>query len=537
MENLAITEPTPKASWRRMRGLYNGSPHPATALVAGVNPGVDNMPASSHEGVTPTITYNQGTTTTGTPLAGAPSAIGTYTVVANFAGASRLHQCDEPPRLHSRSSAPVYQFLGQFSQRRLGHGQQLVARTRSNRRRRCSNHFAGQLHCHAFGRDHRFGPQHHIRCSDHFSGGILQVATNINLNGGSLTLSGGDSVWRDSQWFQRAELVTTAQGGTLDGVTIGANSTLDSSKGVAMVLNGLTLNGTALLGYTSDIGGYDLYMPGGLFFQGSQTLSGSGAVSSNITADPGDGGICGVFAVDNGGPATLTIGSGITVQGGDLNVGWGTYQVLSLSGLSNAIAGSTDAMVISRATITTSTGKTIALDNVTNDGAVRTNGGMVSFGGSDNGGTIAIGVSGTLDLGGTFSTLGLGLGTVQNTGGTVQLTGTLNNTGATLALTAATGSWDLWGGTIQGGTITGTGGSALVLTAAGGTLSGVTIGAGAPVNGGAGNTKVIFQVDVAVLTIVGSLTLNGTLDVGPANGYGSLTFSGTQTLGGTGQMV
>ena len=37
------------------------------------------------------------------------------------------------------------------------------------------------------------------------------------------------------------------------------------------------------------------------------------------------------------------------------------------------------------------------------------------------------------------------------TGGAVNLTGTLLNTGATLALTAATGSWAVVGGTIDGG--------------------------------------------------------------------------------------
>ena len=42
---------------------------------------------------------------------------------------------------------------------------------------------------------------------------------------------------------------------------------------------------------------------------------------------------------------------------------------------------------------------------------------------------------------------------VQQTGGTVNLTGTLNNTGATLTLNATTGSWNLAGGTINGGTL------------------------------------------------------------------------------------
>jgi hypothetical protein len=42
--------------------------------------------ASSLEGVTPTLTYYSGSKATGTPLAAAPTAVGTYTAVATFAG-------------------------------------------------------------------------------------------------------------------------------------------------------------------------------------------------------------------------------------------------------------------------------------------------------------------------------------------------------------------------------------------------------------------------------------------------------------------
>ena len=58
-------------------GTYTGQPFPATAKVTGIN------------GVTPgtaTLAYYSGTTATGTPLPGAPSGLGTYTVVANFTG-------------------------------------------------------------------------------------------------------------------------------------------------------------------------------------------------------------------------------------------------------------------------------------------------------------------------------------------------------------------------------------------------------------------------------------------------------------------
>ena len=69
-----------------------GSPLPATATVAGVVPGVDKTPGPTLDGVAPSLTYFSGTYTTiaqlagVTPLSGAPSAIGSYTVEAYFPG-------------------------------------------------------------------------------------------------------------------------------------------------------------------------------------------------------------------------------------------------------------------------------------------------------------------------------------------------------------------------------------------------------------------------------------------------------------------
>ena len=65
-------------------GVYDGDPIPGTATVAGV----DDSPASSLEGISPVLTYYAGSTATGTPIAGAPTTAGTYTVVASFAGSA-----------------------------------------------------------------------------------------------------------------------------------------------------------------------------------------------------------------------------------------------------------------------------------------------------------------------------------------------------------------------------------------------------------------------------------------------------------------
>ena len=65
-------------------GAFTGSAYPASATVAGVS----GMYAASLESVTPSLTYYSGSTATGTPLAGAPSASGVYTVVARFGGST-----------------------------------------------------------------------------------------------------------------------------------------------------------------------------------------------------------------------------------------------------------------------------------------------------------------------------------------------------------------------------------------------------------------------------------------------------------------
>ena len=84
-----------------------------------------------------------------------------------------------------------------------------------------------------------------------------------------------------------------------------------------------------------------------------------------------------------------------------------------------------------------------------------------------NTGTIS--ATGTaVNLGGSFTLESLG--TLNRAGGTVNLTGTLNNVGTTLALNATTGSWNLLGGTIVGGTLSESGGAELFFTSSGGTL-------------------------------------------------------------------
>ena len=67
-----IAQATPTVTVSDAGGTYSDVPFPATDTVAGVVPGVDNLPATSLQGVTPALTYYAGSTATGTPLAGTP---------------------------------------------------------------------------------------------------------------------------------------------------------------------------------------------------------------------------------------------------------------------------------------------------------------------------------------------------------------------------------------------------------------------------------------------------------------------------------
>ena len=75
-------------------GTYTGTPIAATASVTGVS----GTAARSLEGVTPTLTYYAGTGTSGTNLgSAAPSAAGTYTVVARFPGSADYAAAQSEP--------------------------------------------------------------------------------------------------------------------------------------------------------------------------------------------------------------------------------------------------------------------------------------------------------------------------------------------------------------------------------------------------------------------------------------------------------
>ena len=364
------------------------------------------------------------------------------------------------------------------------------------------------------------------------NGGVLQVGGNVSSLGtlnatggtvaligtlsnsgntlaltaatGSLTLSGGTIQGGTLSEAGGSELVLTSSSGTLSGVTVNGPLDLTASGAYAYVTNGLTLDGTATLGYQAR-----------LYFNGSQTLGGTGTVVFNNASYQG--------LIANSNNMTLTIGAGITIHGGNSNNSTSSGSVI---GYSSWVGGGSNTSIVNLGTISADTsGMFIIVNpnaNLTNQGTLSTsNGGTLDvYGTWSNAGGITVN-GGTLNLGGTFTTAGIG--TVQRTGGTVNLTGTLTNTASTLTLNAGSGSWDLAGGTINGGTVAASGGSELVLTSSSGTLSGVTV-----------NGPLDLTASGAYAYVTNGLTLDGTATLGY---QARLYFNGSQTLGGTGTVV
>ena len=91
---LTITPATPVVTVSDPGGTYTGAPIAATATVTGVG----GTATPDLEGVTPTLTYYAGSGTSGTNLGStAPSAAGTYTVVARFPGSADYAAAQSKP--------------------------------------------------------------------------------------------------------------------------------------------------------------------------------------------------------------------------------------------------------------------------------------------------------------------------------------------------------------------------------------------------------------------------------------------------------
>jgi RHS repeat-associated protein len=262
------------------------------------------------------------------------------------------------------------------------------------------------------------------------------------------------------------------------------------------------------------------------------TLLNQGTISANGSG----GGTGGTIAINpnaftNDGTLQASNGETLNVNGLMGNLGSAS---LSGSGTSLSLAGTK--YVVDQG-LTATAGETVTLSGAWSNAAgsaITATGATLNLGGYwdgygrwTNAGTITA-TNSTVNLGGLFPLAGLG--TFNPNGATVNLTGTLDNTGTTLVLNAATGSWNLVGGTLLGGTLSESGGAELVFTSSGGTLDGVTTGSNLDLASNA----------YAYAFVKDGLTLdNATVYLGNASGMTSslLNFWGTQALDGTGTVL
>jgi RHS repeat-associated protein len=351
-----------------------------------------------------------------------------------------------------------------------------------------------------------------------YGAGTVNLTGTLNNTGDTLTLGSNTGVWTLNGGTILGGTIAGSGGpwlklndGTLDGVTLNTDATVSYR---ATVKNGLTLNGRVSMPIASSTW---------LYFQGSQSLAGTGQIALGYLYAK----VC-VQGTSSTVPATLTVGSGVTIRGvgtvqgsysGDGLVNQGVIQGDVTSGTLTVSAPLTNS-----GTLATSGAGILSVSSLqSNTGTIRVGSGSSDTGTLTLGGTWSSTGSlvvngGTLNLGGSFTTAGLG--TVSYTAGTVNLTGTLDNTDSTLTLGSNTGVWTLYGGTVLGGTIAGSGGPWLKLHS--GTLDGVTL-----------------NVDTTVLAagtsiVQNGLTLNSALAV-PTDT--KLYFRGSQALMGTGQVL
>jgi hypothetical protein len=294
------------------------------------------------------------------------------------------------------------------------------------------------------------------------AGATLNVQCTLNNTGSTFTASGAGVV----------QLVSAViNGGTLAGTVLGTYGSWATLKGVTIAgtLDLATNNGAAVYvrnGLTVNgavnIGNAGGGSDGGLNFSNTQTVNGTGSIvfGGNTTNN--------MYIGEAN--ATVTLGSGLTFHG--------------KSGQFTQTDAASDIWV----------NQTTIASDVT--------GGVITLNGAWTGST------------GGFS---------ASTGAFINFNCTYTNTSNTLALSGS-GKVQLVGGSIIGGTISGT------LTGySNGTLSGVTIG----------GTLDLTTVNGAFVNVVNGITVNGTVNVGSADGtnYGRMYVNNTETVGGNGTII
>ena len=318
---------------------------------------------------------------------------------------------------------------------------------------------------------------------------------------------------------------------TLDGGIISGGQ-VDGSNGALTFGNGGgTLSGVSVINAVTVPAGASFTVAGGTTFGGNVTFGASDTVylKQNLTIGSGltwsDPGYLSVqssannYTLTNAGTMTLNAGniygagytgflfnnSGtVTNLTGTLYLAYYSSDSVTNSGTINALSTGTNYSYVNVGNNSTSvvTNSGTIMANVTGTGTAQvhvgdgsgttvTNTGYLTANGTNASlylgydgtsytstwsnalGTITASGGGTVYLGGSFTNTNLTQGTINGTGGTLDIVGTLNNSG-TLAAPDGGGIFTLYGGTIVGGIVNGLN-NALAFSNDIGTLSGVTM--------------------------------------------------------------
>jgi hypothetical protein len=161
------------------------------------------------------------------------------------------------------------------------------------------------------------------------SNGTVNITGTLDNRNRTLKLDPSNAAWQLAGGMIQGGIIESSgaaglrvpASGTLDGVVLEANLTLDDSADLR-VINGLTLNGVATLN-----GGINLTT---LNFDGTQTLDGTGQLifvgPPNTVVQPLNG--------------ALTIGPGLTIRGGSGTVGNSTLPLINQGTITAEGAGS-----------------------------------------------------------------------------------------------------------------------------------------------------------------------------------------------------